>query len=847
MSDNHMHNINIPHKTILTGIGLGVIAWIADALMDGFLHHREDVFRILLYPSGPELLRRVFIMLFVVGISVYVGQAISRLKRSEEKLIESEQWHRSLFETAHDVIFTLSADGVFTSVNHAFETTTGWQSDEALGKNYLAFVHPDDATRASKIFQSVLAGQAPDVFALRIRSRSGGYLTGEITTTPHMKDGRVAGVLGIARDITGRTVTDKALQEKEAKYRDLFENANDLIQSVGSDGKFLYVNRAWRETLGYTEEEVAGLALHDIIHPDFRRHCMDLFRQLTAGEKVDHVEAMFVTKSGRSVVVEGNVNCNIVDGVPVATRGIFRDITEHRLATEFIRNILESVDEGFIVIDRDYRIVSGNKAYTDRLKTSPHDIIGKHCYEVSHHLSRPCYEAGEDCAVRHTFQTGESRTATHIHHDSEGNPVYIETKSFPLKDSLGLVISAIEIHNDITEKKKLEDRFRHSQKMEAVGTLAGGIAHDFNNILTAIIGYGTLLQMKMGSEDPLKPFVDNILISTDRAANLTQSLLAFSRKQVINLQPVVLNTLVTRMEELVTRLIGEDITIAFSLSDAPMTIRADAGQIEQVLMNLASNARDAMPNGGVLTIGTGARELDLEFIRAHGYGRVGRYALLSVTDTGVGMDERTRLRIFEPFFTTKEVNKGTGLGLAIVYGIVKQHNGYIDVESDPGKGAAFMIYLPLATETSETARTIESELGMPEGGRATILVAEDENSVRNLTRFVLEGFGYSVIEAVDGEDAVKKFSDNRDSIDLLFLDIILPKKDGRRVYEEAKTMRPSIKALFTSGYTAEFPHQKGILGDSLNFISKPVSPRELLRKVKEMLDAEPDKALPPVA
>ena len=839
MSDDRIHKRQVPPRMVLTGIAIGLIFWAGDALVDAFLFHGNEITHNPLALSTREALFRLLVMLVVIGFSIYWGTVISRQKRSEEKLLESEQRYRALFENARDVIYTLSADGAFTSVNHAFETITGWAFGEVHGKNFLTLVHPDDAPRALALFQSVLGGQVLDVFELRIRARSGHYLAGEITATPKMRNGRVVGVLGIARDITKRKMMERALQESELKYRDLFENANDLIQSVAADGKFLYVNQTWREALGYAEEEVAGLTLLDIIHPDFRTHCTDLFSRVTAGEKLDRVEAVFVTKGGRSILVEGNVNCSIVDGAPLSTRGIFRDITEHRQATEFIKNILESVDEGFTVIGRDYRIISANKAYTDKLKTSLRDIVGKHCYEISHRLSRPCYEAGEDCAVRHTFQTGEPYTVIHTHHDSAGDPVYIETKSFPLTDSLGRVISAIEIHNDITEKKKLEDQLRHAQKMEAVGTLAGGVAHDFNNILTAIIGYGTLLQMKMAEEDPLKPYVDQILTSTERAANLTQGLLAFSRKQPINLQSVDLNAVVRRVEKLITRLIGEDIDIKIVLNDAVLTIRVDLGQIEQVLMNLATNARDAMPQGGILAIETGIMELDHEYVRAHGYGKVGRYALLSVTDTGVGMDKKTQHRIFEPFFTTKEVGKGTGLGLAIVYGIVKQHNGYINVYSEPGKGTTFKLYLPLIAAEIEAASPLQDK--MPEGGRATILVAEDDDSVRNLTRSVLEGFGYTVITAVDGEDALAKFSEHQERIDLLLLDVIMPKRNGRMAFDEIQKIRPGTKVLFTSGYSAEVIHDKGVT-DSLNFISKPVSPRDLLRKVKEILDAAPDAA-----
>src|SRR5574341_241252 len=366
MNDERIHKRYVPPRMALIGIVIGLIFWAGDALVDAFLFHGDEITLNPLALSTREALFRLLIMLVVIGFSIYWGTVISRQKRSEEKLLESEQRYRALFENARDVIYTLSADGAFTSVNHAFETTTGWPFGEVLGKSFLALVHPDDAPRASTLFQSVLGGQVLDVFELRIRARSGHYLAGEITATPQMQNGRVVGVLGIARDVTKRKTMERALQESELKSRDLFENANGLIQSVGPDGTFLYVNRAWRETLGYTEEELEGLAMLDVIHPDFRTHCLDLFSRVNAGENLDHVEGVFVTKGGKSVVVEGNVNCSIVDGAPLATRGIFRNITEHRLATEFIRNILESVDEGFIVVDRDYRIISANKAYTGK-------------------------------------------------------------------------------------------------------------------------------------------------------------------------------------------------------------------------------------------------------------------------------------------------------------------------------------------------------------------------------------------------------------------------------------------------------------------------------------------------
>jgi PAS domain S-box-containing protein len=830
---------------LLIGVVLGSISWLADAAMDSFLNHEGSLFDTLFFASVPELLMRSFVVLIIVGLSMYGWAVIARLKRAEKTLMASEQQYRSLIETAQDVIYTLSPEGMISSLNPAFEAITGWRHDEVIGKPFSAIIHPDDLPAGRELFHLVLQGKTPPRSQMRILTKAGRCLFGEFMVSPRLRNGKVVGILGIARDITERQNMEQALQVNEARYRDLFENANDLIQSVGADGKFLFVNRAWREVLGYSEEEVRSLTLFDVVHPDFRQHCMDIFNRVSHGEERDHIEAVFIAKNGRSVIVEGNINCSIVEGVPIATRGIFRDITEHRQASEFIQHILESVDEGFTVVDRDYRVISANKAYSDKVGLPLGDILNKHCYEVSHRLTKPCYEAGEDCAVRYTFDTGEPHTAIHVHSDRDGNPCYVETKSFPLKDSLGRIISAIEIHNDITEKKKLEDQLRHAQKMEAVGTLAGGIAHDFNNILTAIIGYGTLLQMKMQADGALRSYVDQILTSTERAASLTQSLLAFSRKQPMHFKAVELTALVARVQKLIARLIGEDIDIRIVQSSAALTIWADPGQIEQVLMNLATNARDAMAKGGLLTIETSLSELDSEFIRVNGYGKVGPYALLAVTDSGAGMDQKTLSRIFEPFFTTKEVGKGTGLGLSIVYGIVKQHGGYIQATSEPGRGTSFLLYLPLSIAPLEITQPIEHKY--PQGGQATILIAEDDASVRNLTRAVLEGVGYTVIDAVDGEDALDKFEKHEGRVQLLLLDILMPKKNGVEVFETIKKKHPEVRVLFTSGYTADQMQAKGILQDRGHFISKPVAPRDLLKKVQEILEADQKKELHPVS
>ncbi len=416
----------------------------------------------------------------------------------------------------------------------------------------------------------------------------------------------------------------------------------------------------------------------------------------------------------------------------------------------------------------------------------------------------------------------------------KGSRRWFETRATPLKDTQGTITMLLGISRDITEQKKLEAQLRHSQKMEAIGTLSGGIAHDFNNILTAIIGYSNILKLKLKQDDSARPFVDQILASAERATSLTQSLLAFSRRTATNLKPVNLNETVQRAEKLLHRIIGEDIELKTNLVENATTVVADSGQIEQVLMNLATNARDAMPAGGTLTLSTSVAQIDNDFIRTYGYGKPGTYVVIAVTDTGTGMDETIRDRIFEPFFTTKEVDKGTGLGLSIVYGIVKTHNGYINCSSKPGHGTTFTIYLPLANRPSIGQEASLSQV--PRGGTETILLAEDDAEVRTLSSTFLRDFGYTVIEAENGEDACRRFRENRSDIRLLLFDVIMPKKDGKEAYDEIKRLAPDIKILFMSGYHAATILNKGIAQEGPNVIMKPISPEVLLKKVREVLD-----------
>ncbi len=464
-------------------------------------------------------------------------------------------------------------------------------------------------------------------------------------------------------------------------------------------------------------------------------------------------------------------------------------------------------------------------------------------------LRYPSKEALMSVAIRDTYADSNDRSrflSLLSEHDyvadfvtklqrKDGQQIEVSISASTVKNDLGNVTAIRGIIRDITEHRKIEDQLRQSQKMESIGTLAGGVAHDFNNILTAIIGYGQLAVRKMEPDNPYRANIENMLEAADKAAYLTQGLLSFSRKQMSNRNQVELNELLKKTEMFLRRVIGEDIEFRTNLHKHPIMISADSNQIDQILMNLATNARDAMPKGGVLTITTDQVQIDEEFTRKHGYGTPGSYGLISVSDTGMGMTEVTRQRIFEPFFTTKEVGKGTGLGLAIIYGIIKQHDGYIDVYSEPGEGTTFRLYLPLIeVVVKESAMAEESKY--PARGTETILLAEDDYMLRKLSKTVLEEFGYVVIEAVDGEDAISKFADNKDRIDLFLTDLIMPKKSGKEAYDEIRKIRPDIKTIFASGYSPDIVQDKASLGDDAIIVFKPITPMDLLRKVREVLD-----------
>ncbi|MBI5342693.1 MAG: PAS domain S-box protein [Deltaproteobacteria bacterium] len=434
-----------------------------------------------------------------------------------------------------------------------------------------------------------------------------------------------------------------------------------------------------------------------------------------------------------------------------------------------------------------------------------------------------------------TIKRGDVWKGTIINQRKDGSLYEEEAILSPVRDSSGRLMNFVAVKRDVTDERKMEEQFRQSQKMEAVGKLAGGIAHDFNNLLTAITGYSELALNRMADEDPLRGHIQEIRGVARRAAALTRQLLAFSRRQILQPKVLDLNTVVTDIDQMLRRLIGEDINLLTFLESDLWRVKADPGQISQVLMNLAVNARDAMPSGGKLTIETSNVDIDEAYTRGHATMRPGAHVMIAMSDTGVGMNQETLSRIFEPFFTTKEMGKGTGLGLSTVYGIVKQSGGHIWVYSEPGRGTTFKIYLPRVEEAAEAPEPAPDRTGRIEGSE-TVLLVEDEEAVRMLVREILERYGYTVLAASNGEEALLASDRHEGKIHLMLCDVVMPGMSGVQLSRKIASSRPEMKVLYMSGYTDNAIVHHGVLDPGTAFIEKPFSPDSLARKVRAVLD-----------
>jgi len=531
-------------------------------------------------------------------------------------------------------------------------------------------------------------------------------------------------------------------------------------------------------------------------------------------------------------------NARLEDEVTIRRRAESRLDDQRR----FLETIIESLSHPFYVIDAEsYQIIMANRAA--RSISGVDTYRGMTCYAMTHHAAEPCSTEGHPCPLAEVKKTGQPVIVEHVHYDRENKEHIFEIHAYPVLGTDGSVAQIVEYNIDITDRKhseeekdKLRAQLLASQKMEAVGILAGGVAHDFNNILTTILGYSQIMALRLEEGHPMRDMVNDIYDAAEKATGLTRQLLAFSRKQVMEVKVISLNTIVEDISKMLTRLIGEDVRMRLSLADLIGNIKGDVGQIEQVIMNLVINARDAMPNGGELTIETGQIELDEKYTAIHHNVQPGLYAMLTVTDTGVGISPEIREKIFEPFFTTKKRGQGTGLGLATVYGIVRQHNGHIYVYSEPGKGTTFKIYLPVVGGAAEEVP--RKEIRTMPLGTETIMVVDDDSSIRRLIRDTLEPLGYAVIEAGSGEDALALLKKTEQEVHMVLSDLIMPGINGQELVDFIRQDKPEIKSIIMSGYTDNIVVKQGVLKPGVIFLNKPLLPISLAIKVRDVLDGD---------
>jgi PAS domain S-box-containing protein len=501
---------------------------------------------------------------------------------------------------------------------------------------------------------------------------------------------------------------------------------------------------------------------------------------------------------------------------------------------ELLRATMSSISDGVIACDPKGQVIFLNPAAQNLTGWSPEEAQGQSLsmiLSIVNEVSRHRVEVSADKALREGVVVGFGNTKVLIAKDSSER--LIDDRAAPIRDEQGTIVGVILVLRDISNFKRLEKQFLQAQRMEAVGRLAGGVAHDFNNLLTIISGYSELALQK----DPAdREMIKEIQRAGERAASLTRQLLAFSRQQVLAPQVLNLNAVIGNMEKMLVRLIGEDVRLETALDQSLGRVKADPGQIEQVLMNLAVNSRDAMPQGGKLTIKTSNAHLDEAFAKSHPEVQTGRYVLLAISDTGCGMNQETLSRIFEPFFTTKGPGQGTGLGLATVYGIIKQSGGYIYVDSEPGRGSTFKIFLP---QVESMILNRKSQLGISKspGGHETVLLVEDENTLRILIRRTLEMKGYKVLEAEEAEDALQLSARHQGPIHLLLSDVVMPRMSGRELADRLGPLRSEMKVLYLSGYTNDAVVRHGLSEGEIEFLQKPFTPDVLARKVREVLDS----------
>ncbi|HEV2063714.1 MAG TPA: PAS domain S-box protein, partial [Thermoanaerobaculia bacterium] len=639
------------------------------------------------------------------------------------------------------------------------------------------------------------------------------------------------------REIARSQRAEAALRESERRFFELIELSEDLICTHDLGGRILSVNPVMVRQMGYSREELVGRSLADFLSPETSHEFPGYLESIA---RDGHAEGFMrvVTSTGEHRVFQYENVLRVIERGDSVVFGVAHDVQRKwaeqalRISVNRLEALLNNIPDAAWMKDEIGRYTAVNEAFAIFLNRPRDELIGKTDFDLSPPALAERYQA-EDRSV---LSTGEILRVSEDLVGFDGRRVLFETIKTPIRGGAGRPSGTVGIARDISERRRLEEQLVQSQKMEAVGRLAGGIAHDFNNLLTMILGYSDLALGQLAPDSPIRAEIQEISKAGERAAALTRQLLAFSRKQIVEPRVLALNEVVTDLGKMLRRLIGEDIELVTTLEPALHNVRADLSQIEQVLMNLAVNARDAMPGGGRLVIETRNVESYEPYLSAPVKPPPRSDVLLVVSDSGAGMDVETQRHIFEPFYTTKERGKGTGLGLATVYGIVKQSGGDIRVHSELGKGTRFEVFLPRVDEAVEGVELASAGTVQP-GGSERVLVVEDEQAVRALARRVLEASGYTVFAAADADEALEIFRRHSGEIDLLLTDVIMPKTSGPRLAQRLLIELPRMKVLYMSGYADAEIAERGILHAETALLQKPFTPERLVQRVREILDS----------
>ena len=771
-----------------------------------------------------------------------------------ESNADVERFYKIAFEEADTAIFISNPNGRCLAANPHARSLSGYSQQELRGRDILDLFQADG--QISPIRRDSFPKGKTVIAEGQLRRKDSSLLSVELCIKK-LPDGNF---LETARDITEQKRADETLRKNEELFRIAFDHAPTGMSIIAPDGvTYLAVNPLLCEMFGYTRETFLGKTIHLVTHPDDEERSNEWIRKKLNDEPCEPViEKRYFHRDGH--IIWGLVSAHWIkndDGSHRMAIAHIQDITERKEAEEERRNLqaqLAAAMELAHLGHWEYEVESDTFTFNDhfyRIFRTSAEKVGGYTMSAAEYASRFTHPddrhiVGQE--IRKFLETSDPKFSRKIEHRilyEDGTIGFISVHYFIERDKTGRAIKFFGINQDITDRKqaeeerrKLEDQVRQAQKMESIGLLAGGVAHDFNNLLTPILGYADILSLDFAEDDPRQAQLRQIREAAQRAKDVVQRLLAFSRKQVLELKTVNLGDIIRKFENILRRTIRENIEIDIEVSPDLCRVKADPGQIEQVLLNLSINAQDAMPEGGHLLIAAENIDLDPAYPSRFQDIQPGQYAVLSVKDTGVGIDDGVQKNIFEPFYTTKELGKGTGLGLSTVYGIVKQHDGFISVSSEKGRGSTFKIVLPQTAQ--QGVERIEKDHHQPDEiphGHETILVAEDNAMVRSLACDMLGELGYRVLVAEDPEQCIDLVKKHHGVIHLLLTDIIMPKMNGKDLYDVLNNLQPDLKVVFMSGYASNFLGNQNIIDPNTRFIQKPFSLHKLSEIIRRALDS----------